>query len=125
MNGDEWMLLLPQILIGFLSWLQVMTSMNRLRRTSLIEIEGAWSLMLYIHRSVFFWISALSVNRAPFAFQLLLALVARIASFIGFVIVFNRGFYLPTRQQWLSFAVSILITIGWEINHRLVATLED
>lgn len=114
---------IPHALIASVSWLQLLLSMNRYRGVLRFARVDLWSLLLFLHAGVVRWVSALAAQRSSFAFQLLSAIVAAAIGWIGFVVVFNGGFVLPTRQQWSSLLFGLVVATLWEVSYRLVIDL--
>lgn len=112
-------ILLPQMLISIVSWIQLILSMNRFRGVFLFSRVDVWALLLFLHGGLVRWVAALSLTNGTIRFQILSALVGALLSWISFVVVFNSGFILPSYQQLWALVMSLLITALWEVSNRL------
>ena len=122
MTSVYW-ILLPQVGISVVSWAQLVLSMNRYRGVLRFQRADLWALVLFLHGSFVRWIAALSVRNATLGFQLATAFLGAALGWTSFVLVFNEGFSLPTRQQSGALVMSLLVTGLWEINHRMTMEL--
>ena len=113
-------ILLPQFLISVVSWIQLILSMNRYRGMCMFTRTDLWALIVFLHSGFVRWIAALAIRGSTLRFQIFAAFIGPLLSWISFVIVFNEGFLIPSRQQWWALAMSVLVTSLWEINNRLV-----
>lgn len=113
-------IILPQFLISVVSWLQLILSMNRFRGVCMFTRTDLWALVIFLHSGFVRWIAALAVQGATLRFQIFAAFIGATLSWISFVIVFNEGFLLPSRQQWWALLMTAVVTSLWEINNRLV-----
>ena len=113
-------ILLPQFLISVLSWIQLILSMNRFRGVCMFTRTDVWALVVFLHSGFVRWIAALAVRGSTLRVQIFAAFVGTVLSWISFVIVFNEGFLLPSRQQWWALMMSVFVTSLWEVNSRLV-----
>lgn len=116
-------ILVPQLFISIVSWLQLIFSINRYRGPLHFSRLDLWGLIIFLHAAFVRWITALSTHNGPFLFQTLMATIGATLSWISFVVVFNQSFHIPTRQQWTALALSILITFLWEFHNRLMIDL--
>lgn len=112
--------LVPQFGISVVSWAQLVLSMNRFRGMTQFSTTDLWALLLIVHGGFVRWIAALAVKTSSLEFQFLAALIAATLGWISFVVVFNEGFRLPSRQQRYSLAASIVVTGLWEVSNRMV-----
>ena len=117
-------LLWPQFAISLVSWLQLLLSMNRYRGLRRLSRADIWALLLLLHAALLRWVAAVAVRRGSMALQLTAAGVGACLAWIAFVVVFNESFLLPSRQQMGALLMSLVVTSLWEINGRLVVTLE-
>ena len=122
MSARVW-ILLPQVGIGTVTWVQLMLSMNRFRGCSHFRATDLWSFLLMLHGGFLRWIAALAIRSSPLAFQVVTAFVAATLSWSAFVVLFNESFRLPSRQQWIALVMSLLVTVLWEVNNRMVVDL--
>lgn len=116
-------ILIPQFLIGIVSWIQLILSMNRYRGAVEFTRTDMWALILYLHSAFVKWIAALSIEGSTLSIQILAAVVGATVSWTSFVLVFNEGFRIPSRQQMWALLMSIIVTGLWEVNNRLVIQL--
>ena len=121
MSARYW-ILLPQMVISLASWAQLVLSMNRFR-TRELPLSDVWALLLFLHGGFVRWIAALAVQTSSLGFQMTVAYVAAALGWTSFVIIFNEGFLLPTRQQMAALGMSLLVTTMWEVNNRVVVGL--
>lgn len=119
----ERIVFLPHVTISVVSWLQLLFSMNRYRGMLHFSSVDLWSLLLFLHSGVVRWVSALAAKTSSFSFQIWSASVATVITWTAFVIVFNGGFVIPTRQQWMSMVFSLVVAGMWEVSYRLVLEL--
>lgn len=120
---QAYLLLLPQFLISIVSWLQLILSINRFRGFNRFSRTDAWGLLVFLHAAFVRWIAALAVVGSSVRFQIFAAFVSAVLGWISFVIVFNEGFVLPSRQQVIALLMSIVITTLWELNNRILTNL--
>lgn len=113
-------ILIPQFSIGIVSWIQLILSMNRFRGVCQFTRTDVWALVVFLHSGFVRWIAALAIRGSSLAFQVFVAFVGTVLSWISFVIVFNEGFLIPSRQQWWALGMSVVVTSLWEVNNRLV-----
>tara|TARA_B110001450_G_C17619131_1_gene480468 strand:- start:523 stop:906 length:384 start_codon:yes stop_codon:yes gene_type:complete len=116
----EFAVLLPQIGISVVSWSQLVFSMNRYRGACAFTITDMWALLLFLHGGFVRWVAALSVRTMDLPFQILVSLIGAALGWTSFVVVFNQGFVLPTRQQTIALGMSLIITALWEVNNFLI-----
>ena len=121
---EAYLLLIPQFLISLVSWLQLILSINRFRGFYQVSRNDIWSLLVFLHAAFVRWIAALAVVGSSVRFQIFAAYVSAVLGWISFVVVFNEGFLLPSRQQVIALAMSLVITTLWEINNRILTNLE-
>lgn len=113
-------ILVPQLCISVVSWIQLVFSMNRFRGFHRFTTMDMWALLLFIHSGFVRWIAALAVKTSSVEFQITAALVSSTLGWISFVVVFNECFSFPSRQQRYSLFLSIIATGLWEVSNRLV-----
>jgi hypothetical protein len=118
----EALVLLPQLGISILAWVQLVLSMNRYRGIHKLTRTDVWAFMLFLHSAFVRWIAALSI-RSHIVYQLSSSLIAATLSWTSFVVVYNEDFVLPTRQQAWALLMSLAITGLWELNNRIVFNL--
>ena len=116
-------ILLPQFGISMVSWTQLILAMNQYHGVCRFSPVDLWSLLLFCLASVVRWTASLAIRTSSLEFQLLLAFLATALGWVGFVVVFNKDFVLPTVQQSWALGMSLAVTTLWEVNNRLVVTL--
>lgn len=121
-TGMSW-ILLPQMLISLLSWIQLILSMNRYRGVKRFSRGDAWALLIFLHGGLVRWVAVLALAKGTVRFQILSALVGSLLAWIAFVVVFNGGFVLPSHQQLWALVMSLVITVLWEVSNRLALEL--
>ena len=121
---EAYLLLIPQFLISLVSWLQLILSINRFRGFYQFSRNDIWSLLVFLHAAFVRWIAALAVVGSSVRFQIFAAYVSAVLGWTSFVVIFNEGFLLPSRQQVIALAMSLVITTLWEVNNRILTTLE-
>ena len=121
---QAYLLLIPQFLISLVSWLQLILSINRFRGFYQFSRNDVWGLLVFLHAAFVRWIAALAVVGSSVRFQIFAAYVSAVLGWISFVVVFNEGFLLPSRQQAIALAMSLVITTLWEVNNRILTNLE-
>lgn len=113
------LILLPQLFISIVSWIQLILSMNRFRGVLHFSRADAWALLLILHSGLVRWIATLSITNYTLSFQIVSALVGSLLAWISFVVIFNSGFILPSYQQLWALVMSLIITTLWEVTNRL------
>jgi hypothetical protein len=116
----KYYLLLPQISIVFISWIQLIFSLNRFRGFLKFTSPELSAFYLFIISGASKWVAALSIRTSSFAFQLSSSLVGTALYGAAFVILYNNEFSLPTRQQNIGLLLSLVTSSLWEIQHRMV-----
>ena len=117
-------LLWPQFAISLVSWFQLLLSMNRYQGLRGLTRADVWAFALLLHAALLRWVAAIVVRSGAFELQIAAASVSACLAWISFVIVFNEGFLLPSRQQMGALLMSLVVTGLWEVNNRLVVTHE-
>lgn len=118
-SSAVYVLLAPQFAISLLSWVQLTLSLNRYEGVRALTVQDMWALLVFAEAGLVRWVAVLSMRSASFAFQIVVGIVGATLGWTSFVIVFNRGFVLPTRQQVVALGMSVVITVLWEVNNRL------
>lgn len=117
---SEALVLLPQLSISLLSWIQLMLSMNRFRGVRNFTRTDVWAFMLFLHGAFVRWIAALSVRSHNPTYQITSSAISAALSWTSFVVVYNEDFLIPTRQQAWALLMSLSINLLWEVNNRIV-----
>ena len=120
---DIYVILLPQLGISILSWIQLILSMNRYRGMFRFTRHDMWALLLFLQSGFVRWIAALALRTSSISFQISAAFIGTAMSWTSFIVVYNDDFVLPSRQQAGALAISAVITILWEVGNRLVFEL--
>ena len=116
----QYYLLLPQIAIVFISWIQLILSLNRFKGFLKFTSPELSAFYLFIISGACKWVAALSIRTNSFGFQLSSSLVGTALYGAAFVVLYNNEFGLPTRQQSVGLALSLVTSALWEIQHRMV-----
>lgn len=120
---EEYILILPQILIVFISWMQLIFSLNRFKGVLKFSSAELSSFYLFIISGACKWVSALSIKQNSFLFQLISSSIGTCLYGAGFVILYNDKFDVPSRQQNIGLFLSLVTSTLWEIQNRLVYKL--
>lgn len=120
---EEYILILPQILIVFISWMQLIFSLNRFKGILKFSSAELSSFYLFIISGACKWVSALSIKQNSFLFQLISSSIGTCLYGAGFVILYNDKFDVPSRQQNIGLFLSLVTSTLWEIQNRLVYKL--
>ncbi len=116
----QYYLLLPQIAIVFISWIQLILSLNRFKGFLKFTSPELSAFYLFIISGACKWVAALSIRTNSFGFQLSSSLVGTALYGAAFVVLYNNEFGLPTKQQSVGLALSLVTSALWEIQHRMV-----
>lgn len=119
----ETVALFPHLGISVLSWLQLVFSMNRFYGIKKFKVIDAWAFMLFLHGAFVRWIAALAIRTHNPFYQLTASMIGAALSWTSFVVVYNGDFVLPTRQQTFALLITLLITMLWELNNRIIFNL--
>lgn len=113
-------LLIPQVLISGLSWVQLVFSINRYRGMSRFLLVDMWSLLILMDAAFVRWAAAIATVRASFAYQGILSVAATVLAWVSFALIYNEAFAVPTRQQVAALVASVCVAVLWEVNNRLL-----
>ena len=119
-----YLLLLPQLAISLTSWAQIVLSINQYKGCCKFRYTDLWGLLLLTHGSFVRWIATVA-TRTSASFQFIAAIVGATIGWTSFVVIFNGDFVLPTRQQTWSLAMSLIVTMLWEMNNRILFTMNN
>ncbi len=122
-KSEEYILILPQILIVFISWIQLIFSLNRFKGILKFSSAELSSFYLFIISGACKWVAALSIKQNSFLFQLISSSVGTCLYGAGFVILYNDKFDVPSRQQSIGLFLGLVTSTLWEIQNRLVYKL--
>jgi hypothetical protein len=118
--------LFPQLAIGAVSWLQVITSLNLFFGVDKLLWTDVLSLLVTLNASIVRWVCSLTLLTDRFVLQIVSSLISSSLSWSVFVIIFNRGLSKdPTRQQWLSLLASLCLNLLWEVNNRMIVNIAE
>lgn len=104
-------------------WLQLVFSMNRFRGPCNFFFIDVWALVVYLQAGAVRWVASLAVREPSVAFQLTVACLGTVLSWVAFVLIFNEKFSYPTAQQFAALFMSLILTLLWEASSRLVVLL--
>lgn len=117
---DQYYLLLPQIAIVFISWIQLIFSLNRFNGLLKFTSPELSAFYLFIISGACKWVAALSIRTNSFGFQLASSLIGTALYGSAFVILYNNEFGMPSKQQTIGLFLSLITSSLWEIQHRMV-----
>tara|TARA_B100000214_G_C23973148_1_gene631288 strand:+ start:3121 stop:3528 length:408 start_codon:yes stop_codon:yes gene_type:complete len=124
-SENAYYLLLPQIAIVFISWIQLVFSLNRFKGFFKFTAPELSSFYLFIISGASKWVAALSIRKKSFMFQLTSSLIGTALYGAAFVILYNNEFGLPTKQQSIGLLLSLITSFLWEFQHRMVWQMES
>ena len=106
-------------LIGGFTWLRACLMMNRADIGNKRYL--AYGLVFYMFAS-FCWLStAFATIRKDWSLQFATSLLASCNSWTAFVIMYNKSFSFPTRQQMVSMSQILLLAGLWELRNYFVS----
>ena len=117
---DQYYLLLPQIAIVFISWIQLIFSLNRFKGLLKFTSPELSAFYLFIISGACKWVAALSIRTNSFGFQLASSLIGTALYGSAFVILYNNEFGIPSKQQTIGLFLSLITSSLWEVQHRMV-----
>ncbi len=120
---SSYVLFAPQLAISLTSWIQIVFAINKYNGVCKFRTTDLWGLLLLTHSAFVRWIASLATRTSSLHFQIAAALIAATIGWTSFIIIFNESFVLPTRQQTWSLLMSLLVTLLWELNNRLLFSL--
>jgi len=118
-SQSDFLMLLPQVAISAVTWAQLVLSMNHVRDRRVARAD-VWACLVSLHAGVVRWVAAMSTRSSPFGVQLVFAGAGATLGWTCFVIIFNRGFVLASRQQLFALVMSLLVTVFWETHNRIL-----
>ena len=118
------LLLLPHLAIQFISWIQVVLSLNRFSGIARFTRAEVFGLIVYICTAFVRWTASLATTNASFVFQVTAAVIGGLMSFTAFIIIYNDRIDLPTRQQRNSILLVVVITTLWETVSRMMMSVD-
>lgn len=122
METRDHLVLLPAFSIAFLGWAYNMLILDRFQGVCRFRRIELYALFVAITGGFAAWIGELSLkSENMFALGIAASSFRTFANWIVLVIIVNEDVFL-SRQQLLSLIFKIVITILWEIQHRLVIT---
>lgn len=123
--SSPYLILLPQAGIGILSWVQIILSMNRYQGIAHLKPIELLALTLFNISAAVRWVGSLALRTRSFEYQITAAVMGSILTWTAFVLIFNARLALPSRQQWGALIMTLVLTVLWEINGRLVFDIDD
>lgn len=121
-NGREWVVLIPAMTIAVSTWFYRILVLNRYESEHFTRMQVI-AFVVYSMSGIAGWFAALSMQLDSFTLQLFASICRSSASYIGFIMIYNDNISL-SRQQMNAFVFSLLITVMWELQHRLtISTL--
>lgn len=117
------LLLLPHLAIQFVSWMQIVLSLNRFSGVTRFTRPELIGLCIYIFTAFVRWTASLATTTSSFIFQLVVASIGGMMSFTAFIIIYNDRIDLPTRQQRNSIILVIVTTALWETVSRMLMSI--
>ena len=112
------------LLVGFLTWLREMTSMNRFADTMYSRARYT-AILCYFSFATVSSCGAYAVIVSSWTLQFIATLIASTLFWIGFITVFNGSFNLPSRQQATALPVILVLSLMWEVRVFLIARAID
>jgi len=122
---DQYYLLLPQLAIVFISWIQLIFSLNRFKGLLKFTSPELSAFYLFIISGACKWVAALSIRTNSFGFQLTSSLIGTALYGSAFVILYNNEFDMPSKQQTIGLFLSLITSSLWEVQHRMVWEMES
>tara|TARA_B110001450_G_C17364813_1_gene377114 strand:- start:10 stop:411 length:402 start_codon:yes stop_codon:yes gene_type:complete len=116
----KYAMLLPQLAIVFISWIQLIFSLNRYKGILKFTSEELSSFYLFVISGACKWVASLSIKTNTFGFQLTSSLIGTLLYGSAFVILYNNSFNTPTKQQFIGILLSLVTSTLWEFQHRSV-----
>lgn len=123
-ENSEYYILLPQIAIVFISWIQLIFSLNRFRGFLKFTASEMSAFYLFVISGACKWVASLSIKTNSFGFQLTSSLIGTALYGSAFVILYNNKFELPSKQQFIGILLSLVTSSLWETQHRLVYSMK-
>ena len=110
----------PAFAIALSNWIYRIFLLDRYRGWRQFSRVELMSLVLFMFGGFAAWISELCINHNDLiVLQIFSAVYRATASWTGFVLIVNERMAV-SRQQLLSFSFIVLITVLWEVQHRVV-----
>lgn len=112
--------LLPVFTIASLNWVQTILVLDRFEGFKNISKMEWFALIISLIGGFAAWISELSVKDEDLmGLQIFASLYRSFLSWIVLVLIVNQRLFF-TRQQFVSLSFRMIITLCWEVQHRLV-----
>ena len=122
MEMNDRLALLPALFIAILGWGYNILILDRYRGICKFRFIELYALFVALTGGFAGWISELSLKHEEMMTVGLVASSFRtLTNWILLVIIVNEDVFL-SRQQLISLGFKLLITIMWEVQHRLVLT---
>ena len=91
-DNTKYAMLLPQLAIVFISWIQLIFSLNRYKGILKFTSEEISSFYLFVISGACKWVASLSIKTNSFGFQLTSSLIGTLLYGSAFVILYNNSF---------------------------------
>jgi type IV secretory pathway TraG/TraD family ATPase VirD4 len=122
MEIRDHLVMLPAFSIAFLGWAYNMLILDRFRGSCRFRRIELFALFVASTGGFAAWIGELALKSEDmFALGVAASCFRTFANWIVLVIIVNEDVFL-SRQQLLSLTFKVVITVLWEIQHRLVIT---
>ena len=122
METRDQLVLLPAFSIALLSWAYNILILDRFQEICRFRRIEIYALFVALTGGFAAWIGELSLKSEDmFALGIAASCFRTFVNWIVLVIIINEDVFL-SRQQLLSLIFKIVITVLWEIQHRLVIT---
>ena len=119
MNDRAWGAL-PALFIAFFNWVYAIFVLNRFRGIAEISNPELAAFLLFVLGGFATWIAEMCILEDELtALQFVSSSYRTVVNWLGFVLVVNERLYI-TRQQFGSLAITLVISLLWELQHRVV-----
>ena len=111
---------LPAFFIACLNWVYAIFVLNRFAGITRFSKAELTALLLYVLGGFAAWIAEMCIlDDNLTALQIISSLYRTSVNWFAFVLIVNERLYV-TRQQYGSLAIVIVISLLWELQHRIV-----
>mgnify|MGYP006155128269 CR=1 FL=1 len=122
METRYYLALFPVTGIAILGWLYLIFVLGRYRGMCRFKAVELFALFLYILGGFAAYIAELSVrNEKLIALQICASMYRSTVNWLGLVLIINES-VICTKQQLISLFFVLIISVLWEVQHRLVLT---
>tara|TARA_B110000008_G_C16799057_1_gene495906 strand:+ start:330 stop:710 length:381 start_codon:yes stop_codon:yes gene_type:complete len=120
LKRNDYLAFIPVFSIATLSWFFTMLVLNKFKRPIRLKKYQLFALGVSLVGGVGAWTAEVSVRESELmTLQILASTFRSFSSWLSLLILVNDSVRLST-QQLLSIIPRVIITILWEIQHRLV-----